>query len=109
MQMSKKNLVALLGLLVIIAVFLGSWYMTRTPPVEGDKRITVQVVHGDGTTKDFPITTYAAYLGQAIQEQEGLVEAIRAPTASTSAWWTARPTTRAGRSGGASPRAGRPS
>lgn len=79
MQMSKKNLVALLGLLVIIAVFLGSWYMTRTPPVEGDKRITVQVVHGDGTTKDFPITTYAEYLGQAIQEQEGLVEGDQGP------------------------------
>ena len=79
MRGNKKALAALLGLLVILAVFLGAWYMTRTPPAAGDKQITVRVVHGDGTAKDFPIATDAAYLGQALQEQEGLVEGEQGP------------------------------
>lgn len=79
MPKNKKALAALLGLVVVAAILLGAWYMTRTPPVEGGKRITVQVVHGDGTTKDFPIATDAGYLGQALREQEGLVEGEEGP------------------------------
>lgn len=71
---NRKVLVGLMGLLVIIAIFMGSWYMTRTPLVDGDKVITLQVVHGDGTEKEFLIPTYARYLGEALLSQEGLLE-----------------------------------
>lgn len=46
--------------------------------MEGEKTITVKVVHGDGSEKDFKYGTNEAYLGAVIQENK-LVEGEDGP------------------------------
>ena len=64
------------------------------------KDITLKVVHGDGTEKEFPITTTAATLGDALVA-EGLVEGEESSYGLFITTWTARRWTTPTRSGGA--------
>ena len=93
----KKNhgaIIALAALVLVAAVFVGVYFATRnTPPPtnegnngepgsadifdkdiigEGSKLLTIQVVHGNGETKEFRIRTDAEYLGDALVEYEEL-------------------------------------
>lgn len=68
----KKKILAAILLLVLIAAAVAAYIALRPSAVEGDKTIAVQVVHGDGSTKDFSVSTDAEYLRGAL-EQEGLV------------------------------------
>lgn len=73
MKVTKKTLAAAVILIVVIAALFTLWYTTRPQTVAGDKTITVQVVHGDGSTKSVAIQTAAETLGEALQAQEGLI------------------------------------
>ena len=65
---TRKTLLALAVLAAAAAVLLVV-YRTLTPKgTAGDKTITVQVVHKDGSTKDFTLKTAEAYLGPAMVE-----------------------------------------
>lgn len=76
--MKNKKLIAVLALVVVVALMVGVYVMTRPEAVAGGKSITVTVVHGDGTSKDFTYNTDAEYLGQVIVD-EGLVEGNDGP------------------------------
>lgn len=71
--MNKKILLAVIALVVVAAVMVGVYFATRPEPVDGQKTITVTVIHKDGTSKDFTYKTQEEYLGPVLQSQ-GLVE-----------------------------------
>ena len=70
--MKKKNKIILgvVALVVIIGVLLGVYFATRPDTVEGAKALTIVVVHGDGSQKDFDIHTDAEYLDQALTDNQ---------------------------------------
>ena len=63
---NKKLLVSVLALVLVVAVFAGIWLSSRPETQTGRKAITVTVVHGDGTAKDFHCSTDGEYLGQVL-------------------------------------------
>ncbi len=65
----KHALALLLCLLLAAAAFTGC---SSSGGSGGDKTITLQVVHGDGTTKDFQVETDKGNLREAL-EQENLI------------------------------------
>lgn len=75
----KKTLLGVALLLVVAVVFAGAYRALAPKPVEGAKTVALQIVHGDGSTKDVTLHTDAQYLGEALDEQEGLVEGEEGP------------------------------
>lgn len=69
----KKSLIAGIVLAVMVLVALFCWKSFAPQAVEGDKTITVEVIHGDGSTKEFTIHTDSETLGAALMEEELLV------------------------------------
>lgn len=70
---NKKLVIAIVALVVVVALLLGVYFLTRPEANAGSKEITVTVVYEDGTTKDFVYKTDAEYLGTVLVD-EGLVE-----------------------------------
>lgn len=70
---SKKNLFVLAGVVALAVVALLCWKMFSPEGVAGGKTVTVEVVHGDGSTKEFVIKTDSENLRGALDEEEGLV------------------------------------
>lgn len=68
--MNKKILIAVVVLVAVIAVLVGVWFATRPETAEGDKTITVEVVHSDGSTKTFTYHTNEEYLGTVLYGAE---------------------------------------
>ena len=69
--MKKKKTVVLLVFLTALVLAAGLiWFLNRPQAADGAKSITVEVVHGDGTKKSFPIHTNAETLRQACDEQK---------------------------------------
>lgn len=78
--MKNKKLILGGGLLVLAAVALALIYWNFVPRGEaGAKTVTLTVVHGDETTRTVEMHTDAAYLGEALAEQEGLVDGEQGP------------------------------
>lgn len=69
---SRGPIIALLVLAAAVGLCLAFWLARRPETNEGSKILAVQVVHGDGSTKDFEIRTEAEYLAQALLEHEPL-------------------------------------
>ena len=64
---NKKNLiVALCALVLLVAVAVGAYFMTRPPVVEGEKTISVTVTI-DGKSAEYTITTDETYLRGALE------------------------------------------
>ena len=71
---STKVISLLLALFIVCGLFTGCAEQKQPPAGSGAvKNITVTVVHGDGTSKDFPIAAAGKTLRDAL-EQENLVE-----------------------------------
>lgn len=73
---NKKMLIAIVVValvLVVAAIILVPRFLNAGEPARSAKTITVTVVHGDGTSKDFTYQTEAEYLGQVLVEEK-LVE-----------------------------------
>ena len=70
---NKKLILALVALIVVVGVFAGVWFATRSQSVEGTKHFTVLVVHSDKAEKTFTYSTDAEKLGVFLEEQ-GLIE-----------------------------------
>lgn len=68
----KKILIALIGLIAVVAVLFGVYRFTRPTAVQGAKTITVDVVHRDASRKTFEYHTDREYLGEVLTD-EGLV------------------------------------
>ena len=73
MKKNGKLILATAVVIVLIAVFVGIWYATRPATSQGSKTITVEVVHKDGSSKDFTYHTDAQYLGEVLLA-EGLIQ-----------------------------------
>ena len=72
MKKNKSAVIALVALVCVAAVFVGAYFATRGATSEGSKTLTIEIVHGDGQSKEFTIRTDAEYLGQALLENEKL-------------------------------------
>lgn len=64
----KQIVIALLCLAAVAVVLLGAWLTLAPKGTAGDKTVYVQVIHGDGSTRDFTLNTQHAYLGPALVE-----------------------------------------
>lgn len=72
---SKKGTVIALAALVVVLAGCLALYFTMKPAAQaGDKNIVVEVVHGDGTSREFKLATGAEYLGQALIEGKVVVD-----------------------------------
>lgn len=79
---NKKTWIALGALIVVVAVLIGVFALTRPETHKGDKHFTVIVVHSDGTEKSFDCYTDEEFLDKALlaegvitghEDQYGLV------------------------------------
>ena len=70
---NKKIWIALAALVVIAAALFFVWRTVSPQGMAGGKQLTVQVVHGDGSTRDFALNTEEEYLGPVLVA-EGVVE-----------------------------------
>ena len=68
MKKNTKIILGVVALVVVVAVLLGVYFVTRPDTVQGAKALTVTVVHGDGSEKVFDIHTDAEYLDDALLE-----------------------------------------
>ena len=76
--MSKKSVFFAILLAAVMAVFLGIWYVARPQTSAGEKDLSIQVIHGDLSTRIFEITTSAEFLGDALTEH-GIVQGEMGP------------------------------
>lgn len=72
MSGKTKKIIAVVVLVVLIAAAALAYLHFAPRGAEGDKNITVEVIHGDGSIKSFDIDTDEEFLRGAV-EQEGLV------------------------------------
>lgn len=72
-QRNKKIIVGIVALVVAAAVMFGIYQYTRPETAEGEKNITVTVVHGDASEKVFEYNTDEEYLAPVITS-DGLAE-----------------------------------
>ena len=68
MKKNKGAVIALVALVCAAAVFVGAYFATRGATAQGSKTLTIQIVHGNGETKEVTFRTDAEYLGQALME-----------------------------------------
>ena len=73
-----KIVTAAVCLAAAAAVLLLVWQLASPGGMAGEKRITVEVVHGDGSSRNFALTTAEEYLGQALVSG-GVVEDNQGP------------------------------
>lgn len=71
---NKKIWIAVTALVAVVALMVGVWFLTRPATQQGSKTITVTVVHGDGSQKEFTYHTDEEYLGTVLYA-EGLIKA----------------------------------
>lgn len=102
----QKKLGAAIGvaLFLVLAAVLGViWRTSRPEPASGDKHITVEVIHSDGSETQFTYDTGEEYLGTVLvneglisgsESEYGLfVETVDGETADFNAdgsWWKLR-------------------
>lgn len=67
---TKKIVISLASLLIVIAALLGVYRFTRGTAAEGAKSITVDVIHKDGSLKTFNYDTEREYLGEVLADEE---------------------------------------
>ena len=73
--MNKKTKNIIIAVAVLLVLVIGSlliWNANRPVAQEGGKSIVLEVVHKDGSSKEFPIRTDAETLRAALEEEEGL-------------------------------------
>ena len=69
---SKKTVIGVLILIVLIAVLGIVYAVFREKPTEGTKNITIEVVNKEQETSSYEVQTSAEYLRGAMEEAEGL-------------------------------------
>ena len=71
---NKKTIIAVIALVLVVAVFAGIYLATRPETSAGGKTFTLTVVHADGTSKEFTISTDEEYLAPALKAEGILPE-----------------------------------
>ena len=67
-QTRSRPALAAIGFLLLLAVLAGVWRFSRPATQDGEKIITVEVVHKDGSEKSFDFQTDHEYLGAFLVE-----------------------------------------
>ncbi len=70
---NKKTLIVVLALVLVVGAMAGLFLATRKDTVAGGKSITITVVHGDGSSKDFQVNTAEEFLGAVLLNEEIVV------------------------------------
>ena len=70
---TRNIIIAVAVLLVLVVGALLIWGQNKPVAQEGSKTIVLEVVHKDGSTKDFTIQTDAETLRAALEQEEGLI------------------------------------
>ena len=71
---NKKLVITLIAFVAVIAVLAGVYFATRPDTHAGEKAYTITVVHSDGTSKDFTISTDREFLADALLDENLIVE-----------------------------------
>ncbi len=71
---NKKLILAAVAFVAVIALFVGVYFATRPGTTDGTKTFTLTVVHSDGTSKDFTITSEKEFLAEALLDENLIVE-----------------------------------
>lgn len=95
--MNKKTIIAAAAFLVLVALVLGVWLLTRPQEQIGAKTITVTIAHSDGTDQSYTWTTTATTLAEAMNEKgllgedvDGMYLTVDGETtdfAANQSWW----------------------
>ena len=72
--MKKRNIMAVTGFVLLLIVVFSVWYFNRPVAVDGSKTITLEVIHGDGSTASFTVSSEAENLRAALEQVDGLIE-----------------------------------
>ena len=72
--MKKRNIIAVTGFVLLLIVVFSVWYFNRPVAVDGSKSITLEVIHGDGSTASFTVSSEAENLRAALEQVDGLIE-----------------------------------
>ena len=72
--MKKRNIMAVTGFVILLIVVFSVWYFNRPVAVDGSKSITLEVIHGDGSTASFTVSSEAENLRAALETVDGLIE-----------------------------------
>ena len=72
--MKKRNIIAVTGFVLLLIVVFSVWYFNRPVAVDGSKTITLEVIHGDGSTASFTVSSEAENLRAALEQVDGLIE-----------------------------------
>ena len=75
---NKKMILAVVALVAVIAVMAGVFLATRPEAVSGGKKITISVVHGDGSGMMYQVETEEEYLGPVLLNK-GIAEGVEGP------------------------------
>mgnify|MGYP003531941068 CR=1 FL=1 len=75
---NKKWILIAVAAVLLVAVLIAVWALTRPQTQVGAKAITVTVVHKDGSEKEFTYDTDEEYLG-AVLQAEGLIQGEQGP------------------------------
>ena len=67
---SNKKILALVAILLVAALMVGVYVMTRPQAVEGGKNVTVVIIYKDGTEKKLEYATDLNYLSELLLEKE---------------------------------------
>lgn len=67
---TKKIIISLAALLIVIAALFGVYRFTRGAASQGAKNITVDVIHRDGSLKTFAYDTNREYLGEVLADEQ---------------------------------------
>ena len=70
--MNKKTLIVAVVLVLVAALLVGVYYLTRPGTSKGEKAFTLEIVHADGTSKKLPMKSSEEYLGTYLQN-EGII------------------------------------
>lgn len=77
--MKKKTILAVSAFFVLLLAVFSIWFFNRPAPVDGTKTITLEVIHHDGTSASFTITSDADNLRSALEQVNGLIAGEESP------------------------------
>ena len=70
---NNKRLALIIVLVVLVVTMVVIYGATRPDTATGEKSFTLEIVHGDGTTKQIECSTDLEYVGEALQA-DGVIE-----------------------------------
>ena len=73
---NKKLILALVALIAVIGILLGVYFATRPQGVQGEKTVTVTVVHKNGSEKSFTCHTDEEFLDKVLLAENIVVGEI---------------------------------